>query len=75
MITLNVGLFLGLLGLATWSIFCNIHILYKWHKQIKEGETSEEEYKNRFLSFKNARERQYDLTITNPSQIKESEVV
>ena len=74
MITLNVGLFLGLLGLTTWSIFCNIYILYKWHKQIKEGETSEEEYKNRFLSFKNARERQYDLTITNPSQIKESEV-
>ena len=75
MITLDAGLFLGLLGLATWSIFCNIYILYKWHKQIKEGETSKEEYKNRFLSFKNARERQYDLTITNPSQIKESEVV
>ena len=24
MITLDAGLFLGLLGLATWSIFCNI---------------------------------------------------
>tara|TARA_R110000787_G_scaffold147310_1_gene261024 strand:+ start:1830 stop:1952 length:123 start_codon:yes stop_codon:yes gene_type:complete len=38
MITLDAGLFLGLLGLATWSIFCNIYILYKWHKQIKESE-------------------------------------
>ena len=52
----------------------NHHKLDQDDWNVIESEVSEEEYKNHFLSFKNARERQYDLTITNPSQIKEREV-
>jgi len=44
MITLDVKLFLAILALTSWSIFCNIYFLYKWHKQIKESDSKEKKY-------------------------------